>query len=81
MGDSKLVIHWASKIASVVDVHLGPLLRDILSISFEWLSFRHIYREPNGKFDELSKEALSLPIGALGFYEFINGEETEAMEF
>jgi hypothetical protein len=38
-------------------------------------------RELNFKVDELSKEALSLPTGAFGYYEFMDGEETKAMEF
>jgi hypothetical protein len=49
--------------------------------AFEWLSFHHVLRELNSKADELSKEALELQKGAFGFYEFFEGEETEAMEF
>jgi hypothetical protein len=45
------------------------------------LSFHHILHELNVNANELSKEALSLPIGAFGFYEYIEGEEVEAMEF
>jgi hypothetical protein len=67
----------------VSNVRLEPFLRDIKSAlqSFDWISFCHIYREINGKVDVLSKEALSLPVGALGFYEFIDNEETKSMEF
>jgi hypothetical protein len=74
MGDSKLVIDWANQKATVSDVRLEPLLRDIkLSMqSFEWLSFNHIFRELNEKSNSLSKEALSLLVGALGFYEFLD---------
>jgi hypothetical protein len=32
----------------------------------------------NGKDDELSKEAMSLPLGTFGLYEFIDSEEIEA---
>jgi len=49
--------------------------------SFEWLSFHHILRELNTKADELSKEALLLPDGVFGYYEFLEGEEIEDMEF
>jgi hypothetical protein len=37
--------------------------------------------ELNTKEDELSKEALLLPVGVFGYYEFLEGEEIEAMEF
>jgi len=30
--------------------------------------------------DGLSKEALALPIGSIGIYEFFDGEEIESME-
>jgi ribonuclease HI len=83
MGHSKLVIDWARQKISAQDVKLAPLLRDIkLSFqSFEWLYFSHILRELNKKVDELSKEALSLPVGAFGLYKFFEGVETKAMEF
>jgi hypothetical protein len=29
----------------------------------------------------MSKEALLLPVGAFGYYEFMDGEDIEAMEF
>jgi hypothetical protein len=38
-------------------------------------------RELNTKVDELSTEALELPNGAFGYYEFMDGIETKAMEF
>ena len=65
------------------DVRLAPLFNDIKLAyqSFKWLSFSHILRKLNGKVNELSKEALSLPPGAFGLYEFIDGEEIKAMEF
>lgn len=65
------------------NVGLGSLLRDLefqLS-SFEWLSFHHILRALNTPTDSLSKEALLLPKGAFGYYEFVDGIEKEAMEF
>jgi hypothetical protein len=64
-------------------MRLGPVLQDILvsSQNFEWISFIHIHRELNEKVDELSKESMSLLVGALGFYEFIDGEDLDSMEF
>jgi hypothetical protein len=83
MGDSKLVIDCSHQKVTATYVRLTPLLRNIkLSYQcFECLSFNHILRKINSKIDELSKEALSLPKGAFGLYEFIDGEEIEAMEF
>lgn len=80
LGDSKLVIDWAKKKSTVADLRLGPLPKDIADAfhSFEWISFRHIYKELNAKAD--AKEALSLPVGAIRFYEFNDGEEIESME-
>jgi hypothetical protein len=43
--------------------------------------FNHILCELNAKVDEYSKEALSLPIGAMGLYELLDKEETNSMEF
>jgi len=67
----------------VEDVCVDPLLQDILvsSKTFGWISFRHIYRELNGKSDELLKYSLSLPVRTLDFYEFIDGEELEFIKF
>ena len=81
--DSKLVIDWESEKDFVSDLRLNPLLHDINIAfqSFDWLLFIHIYRELNVKSDARSKEELSLPMGAMGFYEFIDNMETEAMEF
>jgi len=83
MEDSKLVIDWARQKESLTDVRIGPLLKVIKSAfqSFKWISFCHILGELNVKVDELSKEALSLPVGVLGVYEFIEGEEVESMKF
>ena len=83
MGDSKLVVDWACKKVKVENVGLGYFLRDVefqLS-SFEWLSFHHILRELNSKVYNLSKEALLFLKGVFGFYEHVNGEEREGMEF
>jgi ribonuclease HI len=83
MGDSKLVVDWACNKVKVENMGLGYLLRDVefQSSSFEWVSFHHILRELNSKVDNLSKEALLFLKGDFGFYEYINGEEKEGMEF
>ena len=83
MGDSKLVIDWERGKNSAQDIHLSTILRDIKATfqTFEWISFSHILQELKTKADELSKEALILPMGAFGHYEFLEGREIEAMDF
>jgi len=83
LGDSKLVIEWAKQKIKVQDIRLESLLKDIKFPfrSFEWISFSHILQEVNEKENSLSKEALLLPVGAFGYYEFMDGEDIEAMEF
>jgi hypothetical protein len=81
--DLKLVIDWARKKKMAQDTRLEPILRGIkfVFLSFELLSFNHNFRELNKKEDELSKEALLLPTGSFGFYEFLEGVETQSIEF
>jgi hypothetical protein len=83
LGDSMLTIEWAKQNIKVQYIRLESLLKDIKLFfqSFEWLSFNHILHELNDKENSLSKEALQLLVGAFGYYEFMEGEEIEAMEF
>jgi hypothetical protein len=78
LGDLKLVIDWVHQNIITQDVRLEPLLWDIKLTfqSFEWLSFSHILHELNQKYDEISKEDLTFPIGAFGLYQFHDGVET-----
>jgi len=64
----------------IIEHNVKLALWDIKSdlLSFEWLSFS---RKLNSKTHDLSKDSLSLPIGALGYYKFIEGEEEESMKF
>jgi hypothetical protein len=77
------VIDWANNKFLILYVRLSSLLQEIKLVTqlFEWIYFNHLYRELNVKVDTLSKEDLSLPVGALGLYEFVDGEEVESMEF
>jgi len=81
MRDYMLVIDWASNNATVVNACMRPLPQEIQETirGFDWLSFRHIYRELNSKACELSKEAISLPIRT--FYEYVDGVKSKSMEF
>jgi hypothetical protein len=83
LGDSKLVIEWVQGRENIHNIRLASILRDIklAFLSFEWLSFHHILQELNSKADELSKEALELQIDTFVFYEYMDGVETEVMEF
>jgi hypothetical protein len=80
---SKLLLTGHKKKVEVQNVCLGPFLQEIQAIlqSFQWSSFRHIYRELNKKADELSKEALSQCIVSFSFTEFLYDHEIDAMEF
>lgn len=83
LRDSKLIIDWANGKVSVSDVRLSSLLKELRQSiqSFKWLSFCRIFRELNIKADALSKEALPLLTGTLGFYKFVDHEEMESLEF
>jgi hypothetical protein len=68
----------------VSNIHLHNLLLHDILLSLNTLgrySCHHILRELNEKADALSKEALELPSGACGIYEYIEGEELVSMEF
>jgi hypothetical protein len=82
-GDSKMVIVWASEKISIQNPSMATIVRDIkLNYrAFGRLSFHHILWELNTKANELSKEALELPNGAFGYYEFMDGTGIEALEF
>lgn len=82
-GDSKLAIDWACSRVNITTVSLIPLLNDLkhhMSL-FEWLSFQHIYKELNTVANKLSKEGVQLPKAAFRYYEYVDGEETQSMEF
>jgi hypothetical protein len=83
LGDFKLVIDWAHQKNKFQNIWLTLIMRDIKLAyqSFEWIYFSHILRDHNAKDNELSKEALSLLVGAFVYYKFIDGEEIEATEF
>jgi ribonuclease HI len=82
-GDSKIVIDWAMGKASIQNQLLETIMRDIkLNFrAFENMYFLHTMCEYNTKADSLSKEALELPTGAYGYYEFDEGNKIEAMEY
>lgn len=83
LGDSKLVIDWANGRATVQNIGLVPIMQEIrqLASSFEWITYCHILRELNKESDALSKEALDIPSGLSGIYEFSNGQLLDAMDF
>jgi ribonuclease HI len=82
-GDSKMEIDWSRGNISIQNPNLASTMREnkLNFRAFEWLSFHHILRELNSKANELSKEVLQLQNGDFGFYDFVDGTKTEAMEF
>jgi hypothetical protein len=70
---------------SMEGVRPSPLFQDTLIHfqCFEWPSFNQIqiYENLNMKADELLNEALCWLVKAFGFYEYLDGEEVESMDF
>ena len=62
-----MITDWAAgrKDLKVATLEGWKLHSQELIQSFSWIRFTHIFREHNSQADSLSKEALSLPAGAL----------------
>ena len=56
-GDSQLVINWAFGKYRLLNIELAMILQDVhrFTDSFEYVSFKHIYRERNSIADALAK--------------------------
>ena len=56
-GDSQLVINWASGKYRLMNLELAMILQDVYRITdcFNYVSFKHIYRERNSFADALAK--------------------------
>jgi hypothetical protein len=56
------VIDWAKNKCDIDNLLLNPSMNQILEIkiSFDNISFYHIFREYNTKIDQLAKEAILL---------------------
>ena len=56
-GDSQLVINWASGKYQLMNLELAMILQDVNRItdSFDYVVFKHIYRERNSSADALAK--------------------------
>ena len=59
-----MTIDWTNGKIQINAPHLQHLLKTIRKqmVSFETISFKHIYREVNFEADKLSKMALALPL-------------------
>ena len=62
-----MTIDWENGKIQINAPHLQHFLKTIREqiTSFETISFKHIYREPNSEADKLSKMALTLPPGLM----------------
>jgi ribonuclease HI len=75
LGDSRIVIDWASQKSSLHSVSIESWLEKTraLSSSFTDINFLHISREHNRVADELSKRALGETVGRLSVFHSDNG--------
>ena len=57
IGDSQLVINWASNKYRLMNLELAMILQDVnrLTDSFDYVVFKHIYQERNSSADALAK--------------------------
>jgi len=64
-GDSLLVIGWAQAMVCCGIMRLLPILEEVhrLTIHFDSIFFKHVYKERNHLADNLSKEATLRPFG------------------
>ena len=74
-GYSSVVINWAKEISyvTILDSKAWCINIKILSSSFYYIDYKHVYREYNEKVDILSKEGLVMASGLLSFTEFCEG--------
>ena len=65
-GDSQLVINWASGKYRLLNLELAMILQDVnrLTDSFDYVVFKHIYRERNSSVDALAKDGGSILEGS-----------------
>jgi ribonuclease HI len=78
LGDSKVIIDWINQKGQLhaVNIEGWKLKTKELAITFQDISFQHIYREHNKEADILSKRALKEPEGRLSFFHWDNGTES-----
>ena len=72
LRDSQVIINWAKGSTALSPLDLLHWCRETkkLILSFQDLSFTHIYREHNRTADRLSKTVLSYPRGKGSFMEY-----------
>lgn len=60
-GDSQLVINWVIGKYKLQNLELSLILQDVhfLSDSFDFVSYKHIYREMNSKADLLANQGVT----------------------
>ena len=70
-GDFQLVINWASGKYRLLNIELAMILWDVHCVtdSFEYVSFKHIYRERNYSADALAKVGGSILEGSWNIIE------------
>ena len=73
---TQVIINWETYVARLIVVDLDHWCDRINEInsSFLSISFNHIHRENNSSADGLSKEALTMEMGNISFFEYMDGE-------
>ena len=71
-----MTIYWENKKIHINSPHLQHLLKTLREqmVSFESITFHHIYKELNSKADKVSKIALALRLGLMEAKEIVNSQ-------
>jgi ribonuclease HI len=81
-GDSKFFIDWmtnANSIDNLEILNIGQNLK-VVSATFQFISFRHVFSEQNDKVDSLSKVVINMNSNLLFHEDFFGGELISHMD-
>ena len=80
--DSQLVINWASSKYQLMNLELTMILQDVNRITdcFDYVSFKHIYRERNFSADALAKAGGRILEGYWSIKEYRADEVVETFQ-
>ena len=81
-GDSQLVINWASGKYRLMNLELAMILQEVnkLTDSFDYVVFKHIYRERNSAADALAKAGGRILEGSWSIMEHQADEVVETFQ-
>jgi len=78
MGDSMNIVNWINRTQACRNVRLANILSSIqdITLSFDFFSCRHVYRDNNQAADQASKNGLNLAFGNWKIDEVRDGQHT-----